>query len=311
MKPAAEILVRMARDSGVSVISEFGLYILARKLFADRGYAGIPIPPRNRNLTYRRARNLVSEATCDPEWQDERRLPRDEDFSSTLFTVAPAGTVSVMLAADPFACLSHGSALSFHGLAPEPPEVHLVTPERAQWQQQANAIVESVMGWPFEEIEADELPFRPTRPVPHRDVRGRVVHRHEMRHPIVMEQRGELRAAAIGETFRDALDKPDWCGGIEAVIDVWRRHALKHLDAIIATVSASSEKILRVRAGYLLEEVLGIDDIRITAWAADAQRGSSRKLDSAAPYASRFSARWMLSINVADSSLPSTTKPEA
>lgn len=301
----------MARDSGAPVISEFGLYVLARKLFADRGYAGIPIPPRNRNLTYRRARNLVSDATCDLDRLDEGRLPRDEDFTSTLFTVAPAGAVSVMLAADPFACLSHGSALFFHGLATEPPEVHLVTPERAQWQQQANAIVESVMGWPFEEIEADELPFRPTRPVPHPKVRGRAVHRHEMRHPIIMERRSELRAVAIGETFRDTLDKPNWCGGIAAVIDIWRHHAARHLEAIIATVSASSEKILRVRAGYLLEEVLGIDDIRIAAWTADAQRGSSRKLDTAAPYASNFSARWMLSINVADSSLPSTTKEEA
>ncbi|MDP3781851.1 MAG: hypothetical protein Q8Q79_02925 [Sphingopyxis sp.] len=48
MKPAVELLVRMARGSGLPVISEFGLYALARILFADRGYMGTPIPARSR-----------------------------------------------------------------------------------------------------------------------------------------------------------------------------------------------------------------------------------------------------------------------
>ena len=84
-------------------------------------------------------------------------------------------------------------------------------------------------------------------------------------------------------------------------------HAVRHLDAIVEAVDAGSEKILQVRAGYLLEEAIGISDPRIDVWARSAQRGSSRKLDSAAPYANRFSERWMLSINVPDSTLPSRT----
>ncbi len=91
------------------------------------------------------------------------------------------------------------------------------------------------------------------------------------------------------------------------MIDIWREHATRHVDEIITSVNTSAEKILRVRAGYLLEEVLGINDHRISAWAADAQRGSSRKLDSATAYENRFSEKWMLSINVPDTTLPATT----
>jgi predicted transcriptional regulator of viral defense system len=79
---------------------------------------------------------------------------------------------------------------------------------------------------------------------------------------------------------------------------------LRHLDAIIAAIDLSPEKIVRVRADYLLEEVLGVADPRVARWVADAQRGSSRKLDPAAAYAGRFSKRWMLSINLDDPSLP-------
>jgi predicted transcriptional regulator of viral defense system len=129
-----------------------------------------------------------------------------------------------------------------------------------------------------------------------------------MRHPVIWTSKDRIRATAIGETYRDTLNNPAWCGGIDAVIGTWRKHAGEYREAIIETISESDEKILRVRAGYLLDEVLGIKDPRMEAWIADAQRGSSRKLDAAAPYAGNFSARWMLSINVPDPSLPSTTK---
>ena len=119
--------------------------------------------------------------------------------------------------------------------------------------------------------------------------------------------RGDRPATSIGATFLDTLNDPNWCGGMKNVADVWRRNARQHREAIIAAIDASSEKIVRVRAGYLLEEVAGIEDTRIGAWVAAAQRGSSRKLDPSQPYAPRFSERWMLSINVDDSSLPAIT----
>lgn len=313
MTIAADLLTRMARDAPAPVIGEFGLYALARKLFQDRGYAGTPIPPRNHVLTERSARRLIDQATSNRDWPFDPpatgRLPRDPDFTSRLYMTRYADAAEVMLTADPFCCLSHASALAFHGLARSPAELHVLTPDRANWMEAANRNMEAILGFPPEEAESDELPFRMTPPNPLGEVRGTKVYRHEGKDSVAATANSGTRATGIGHTFRDTLDKPAWCGGIAEVVRVWRDQAAAHRDAIIAAIDASPEKIVRVRAGYLMDEVLGIADPRIDAWQADAQRGSSRKLDAAAPYASTFSARWMLSINVTSLDLPSTSKP--
>ena len=311
MPAASEILALMARDGADPVIGDFGLYALAIRLFKDQGYAGVPLPPRNRALTERRARELIHQATADYAHTPTSRLsrlPRDPDFSSVLYITAQASAPEVMLAADPFCCLSHGSALAFHGLLNASTDLHVILPDRATWQAKANRMMAAAIGFPPEEANPGELPFRLTRPAPRETVRGMPVYRHQMRHHISWTSKGRIRATAIGETFRDTLDNPAWCGGIDAVIGIWRKHAGDHREAIIKTISNCTEKILRVRAGYLLDEMLEIKDSRIEAWIADAQRGSSRKLDAAAPYGSSFSARWMLSINVPNLGLPSTTR---
>ena len=309
---AAAILVDMARDSGKPTISEFDLYVLALRLFQDRGYAGEALPARNKTLSDRRARSLLSEATWSHVWYDTVSspltcLPRDPDFASILYRVSPADAAEVMMAADPFCCLSHGTALAFHGLAAEPEELHFSTPERQMWRRLADEYMQQQLSV-FPDFPSEQrAPFSLVRTKPHPEVRGRSVSQHESRQPPTWAMTGALRITTLGETFRDALQNPQWCGGISAVIEIWRMHAVRHLDAIVEAVDAGSEKILQVRAGYLLEEAIGISDPRIDVWARSAQRGSSRKLDSAAPYANRFSERWMLSINVPDSTLPSRT----
>ena len=94
------------------------------------------------------------------------------------------------------------------------------------------------------------------------------------------------------------LSEPGLSGGIHHVIETWEEHVTDWLDEAIAAVDDAPKKLIKVRAGYLLAEHLGIDDPRINAWAQFAQRGGSQKLDPDAAYAPRFSERWMLSLNV-------------
>lgn len=314
MNPAASILVQMVRDTGRTVATEWDIFLLARQLFLDRGYRGTPIPPRNRHLTARRARKLLSEATWDPAYAfggqpPSNQLIRDKDFQSLLYTVCDGNAAQVILDADPFCYLSHASALAVHRLAPEPLELQVSTPERGLWSAQARVEMTAALGFELEDADEDDLPFSLTRPQPHARIRGVTVHRHETRTPLPRDQLGPgpTRVTPIGASFRDTLAAPGWCGGMPAIVELWRAHAVSHRDTIIEAIAASDEKIVRVRAGYLLQEMLGIEDPRINAWVADAQRGSSRKLDPSASYAPRFSARWMLSINVDDATLPATT----
>ena len=94
------------------------------------------------------------------------------------------------------------------------------------------------------------------------------------------------------------LDQPALCGGMAHVLDVWVAHAPPFVEEIIAAIDRAPEKIIKVRAGYIFNELLQISDERIEAWARFAQRGGSRRLDPAKAYVNRYSEKWMISLNV-------------
>jgi predicted transcriptional regulator of viral defense system len=108
---------------------------------------------------------------------------------------------------------------------------------------------------------------------------------------------GTLRVATLGKTFLDMLRRPDLCGGISHVLEIYESRGREHASLIINEFEQRGAPIDRVRAGYILEERCGVTDPRLDAWIADAQRGGSRKLDPKGEYAPRFSERWQLSIN--------------
>ncbi len=205
----------MARDTGRAIATEWDIFLLARQLFLDRGYRGMPIPPRNRHLTARCARKLMSEATWDPAYAfggqpPSGRLIRDKDFQSLLYTVCDGNAAQVMLDADPFCYLSHASALAVHGLISEPSELQVSTPERGLWTAQARIEMAAALGFELEDADEDDLPFPLTRPQPHPHIRGVTVHRHETRTPLPPNQLapGRIRVTPIGMSFRDTFAAP-------------------------------------------------------------------------------------------------------
>jgi predicted transcriptional regulator of viral defense system len=81
-------------------------------------------------------------------------------------------------------------------------------------------------------------------------------------------------------------------------MDVWKEHAKEYLDEIIEAVEGRPNKITKVRAGYLLNEFLALSDPRVENWVQYARRGGTSLLNPSAPFASNFSEKWMLSLNV-------------
>lgn len=227
-------------------------------------------------------------------------LARDIDYLGLLrvLPLSDGRPDEIACLADPFAYVAHASAMELYQLT-DRRQTNLMlttlTPRLARERLKDN-FQSAMSAFPDEYLAGAPRVVAHAHPS---SVRGR---------PLDVAQTSALgattplrgthaRIATIGQTFLDTLTEPRRCGYMEHVLDVWAAHASKYLQEIINAVDQAPSAILKVRAGYILQERLGIADPRIDAWRAYAQRGGSRRLDPEAPYVERHSPKWMLSIN--------------
>mgnify|MGYP000000176157 FL=1 len=210
----------------------------------------------------------------------------------------PAAT-EVACAVDPFAYVSHLSAMEYHGLTDRFPKIlYLTTPDDKAWRTQADARMAADLGERLSAYRQTGLPV--LRRQPSQSIEGHHVELMRRSHLgafRVVRSTG-VRVATIGRTFLDMVREPELCGGILHVIDVYRSQAAQYLSLIVDDAERHGTAIDKVRLGFLLTEVCHLSDPRIEGWTRHAQRGGSRKLDPQAEYDPRYSEKWMLSINV-------------
>lgn len=205
---------------------------------------------------------------------------------------------AVLSAVDPFGFLSHLSAMAYHGLSNRLPKVVFFTTLAATaWRDAAKETMRRDLGDQLRQYEEQGLP--PLQRTQLERVQGMAVTYIRTSFPggYRLAQEGTIRVATLGRTFLDMLRRPELCGGMSHVLEIFASRGREHAALIINELDQRGAPIDRVRAGYILEELCGVNDPRIAAWTADAQRGGSRKLDPQGEYAPRFSERWQLSIN--------------
>lgn len=207
---------------------------------------------------------------------------------------------TIFCAIDPFCYVSHLSAMVYHGLSNRIPKLlFFVSAAQAQWRELALARMERDLGDEFAGYRASNLPVLVRHKV--EKVQGltlNVTHTKDFGGGFRIAQDGLLRVSTLGRTYLDMLRRPDLCGGMAHVIELFEQNAKEHLSLIIGEVDKHGAPIDRVRAGYILEERCDVRDTRIDAWITSAQRGGSRRLDPEKEYRPIFSERWMISINV-------------
>lgn len=242
---------------------------------------------------YKKTRKLLIES---------QKIARDADYPSTyrLLSKQDLPADEVVCLVDPFCYISHLSAMQRYGLTNRRPDALFITTPAAK-------IIKAMFHEKMAKDYNGELNSIPS---------DQIYPLKQTHHPVSVRKRpleifstvgyGEsiqlkgsfARISTIGQTFLDMLEEPQRCGGMAHVLDVWEEHARKYIDEIISTVDKTSKDIYKVRAGYILNELLRINRPEITKWLNYAQRGGSRVLDPSKPYINKFSEKWMLSINV-------------
>ena len=242
-----------------------------------------------RQVDYVRLKSILRDADV---------IGNDRDYGKRVIRVLsvsdlPAEDIICLL--DPTCYVSHLSAMQRWGLTDRSPGALLLTrPDR-------KAAAEELSSYRTETLGEDETNPFPSTIVGHPDhVRGQAVRIVESRSAgAYLKSRGSnARLSTIGQTFLDMLQKPDLCGGMYHVLDVWAEYAETYLPEIVAAVETALSGIVKSRAGHILEERLGLRHRHIEQWKALGQRGGSRKLDPASDFAPAYSETWMISLNV-------------
>jgi predicted transcriptional regulator of viral defense system len=202
-------------------------------------------------------------------------------------------------AIDPFCYVSHLSAMSHHGLTNRlPVKLFLSTPDPRRWKEEAQKQMEKELGDEFETYLSAGLPTL-TRLSMTRIGQTEVHRFHSLHWGAYKNVRGKtIKVSTIGRTFLDMLRNPELCGGMHHVIEVFEEHASLYLSAIVGEIDQHGGPIDKVRAGYILEERMGLEDSAFEKWMEFVARGGSRKLDPSEEYQPQWSSKWCLSLNL-------------
>lgn len=287
---AGAYLSNMVEEHGKPIIMPFEFFRLICRMYREAPRRQLYLRRKTPTLDdYNRLKLMLREANA---------IGTDRDYGRRgvirVMAVPDLPAEDIICLVDPTYYVSHLSAMQRWGLTNRRSDALMMTrPDRKTVAAQLRIRMAESLG------EDEEEHFLKIVRHPKR-VRRRPVRIHESKTAgTSIQSRGsDVRVSTIGQTFLDMLQEPGLCGGMAHVLDVWDEYAGTYLNEIVAAVDTAASKLVKSRAGYILEERLGLQHPGIERWKAFGQRGSSRKLDPAKPFAPTFSEAWMISLNV-------------
>jgi predicted transcriptional regulator of viral defense system len=277
------------------VISKYQFGLIVSRIYSGKIYGGEAI-------------NLQKNFAEGSEVNKYLKLLLDEGVISShknlsnIFTLlgrSNSDPEDIACTVDPFCYISHLSAMSYHGLTDRiPGKLFISSPPADAWRSFAKEQMRKDLGDYYEDYCEAGLPKLVRTEM--RKINKIEVHCLGSKHLGAYKNvRGRsLRVSTIGRTFLEMLRNPELCGGINHVMDLFEEYGEKYLRLITDDIDKNGAPIDKVRAGYILEECLGIDNEVVESWSSLAQRGGSRKLDSSSEYISDWSDKWKISLNV-------------
>ena len=289
MTRAGGYLANLLEENGEPVLTQFDFFQIVWQMYRESSdkklYLRHGTASQNDYARLRLSLKKTGVIRADPNYG--KRVIR-------VLTVSDLPAEDIICLVDPTCYISHLSAMQRWGLTDRSPRALMLT------RPDHKTAVSQLRDYRTEALGADESnPFPLTIICHPNHVRRRAIRMYESKVAgAFLKNRGsDVRLSTIGQTFLDMLQRPDFCGGMSHIIDVWEEHAETYLDGIVATLDTATSGLVKSRAGYILEERLGLHHHGIERWKAFSQRGGSRKLDPAKDYAAKYSEKWMISIN--------------
>jgi predicted transcriptional regulator of viral defense system len=199
----------------------------------------------------------------------------------------------VLLETNPYAVLSHLSALVFHGLTEELPKSITATIS-ADTRGDLLPLGTEPNDWEGIRMPGGRTP---------KEILGQPVHWTRVKPErffgfSIYQPHGYLvRVTTPERTLLDGLQDPEFSGGIANVFRAWSlaRDTLD-IDALLHQVDRFGVAVLRQRVGYIFDE-FALSHPVVEAWRDHTSRGGSNRLVGSEPYSPVYSERWNLSLN--------------
>lgn len=280
-----------------SVVTHYQLGVILFKLYQTKSYQGQPLTRIEKGIP----------ASLDLKRLTDQLIRNGvlqvySGFSGKVFKLLGKQPTALEVACtlDPFAYMSHLSAMEYHGLTKRLPSTLLLSsPAPIEWQKFAQERMKKDLG--KDGLKAYQTAKLPTLIRPRFEkIERQAVKFYSSLHLgafLVIRDRA-YRVSTVGRTFLDMLREPDLCGGIYHVLEVFEAHAPTYLRLITDEIEQHGTKIDQARAGYILDERCGLKSPTLDRWQAAVERGGSRKLYAKGEYSSRFSEKWCLSLNI-------------
>lgn len=284
----------LSRDQSVITDYQVGLFVYKAylsKKYRDHDLRLSKNQPAKEDYN-RLINNIISKNIISPR----------KDFPDIIFNIQnkpPISIEEVVCAIDPFAYISHLGAMGHHGLSSSPRGVLFVSsyPVSA-WRKCASVVMAKDCGGEEKSSVYKSTGLPRLRKININKAPGFEVVGYNDKNISSFSKAKRTRIASVERTFLDMLRRPDLCGGIENVMQVYKKHVMNYLESVIKEIDINGSQIEKVRAGYILEEICDIKDFVVENWLQFVQRGSSRKLDPYSEFSPDYSERWCLSLNI-------------
>ena len=302
-RTAGDSILGALADQQRHVLSQWRAFVILRRATfdtprSDRRWDRLPDTPQD-------LRPLLRTMQARGEISQIPGLSGLFEVTVPFARTGPLDEQEILLEANPFAVISHFSALAFHGLTVQQPTFLTATVPRSR-PSDLLPIDTDPSDW-----EGLSLPSARRRPetVLRIPVRWSTIDPVRFHGFLAYQPHGaRIRVTVPERTLVDALQSPDLSGGVANVLRAWAIGVpMADLDSLTDQVERYDIQVLRQRAGFILDR-LGFRHPALDRWQRNAHRGGSSRLVGSEPFAPSFDERWNLSINASISALDDPTR---